>query len=72
MLKCRTVISSHLSPVRAFEKMLKKAFAAPLLSRKNDPGPRPHSWHPSKLTEEEPPDREATTAPVWQPKHEAR
>ncbi|XP_030602096.1 protein Shroom2-like isoform X2 [Archocentrus centrarchus] len=39
---------------------------------KNDPGLRPHSWHTSKLTEEEPPEREATTAPVWQPKHEAR
>ncbi|KAG8004539.1 Protein Shroom2 [Nibea albiflora] len=42
--------------------------------RKNDPGSRPHSWHSSKLTEEEsaPAKREATPAPVWQPKHEAR
>ncbi|XP_045908612.1 protein Shroom2-like isoform X2 [Micropterus dolomieu] len=41
---------------------------------KNDPGSRPHSWHSSKLTEEEsePARREATPAPVWQPKHEAR
>ncbi|XP_047432738.1 protein Shroom2-like isoform X1 [Mugil cephalus] len=37
--------------------------------RKNDPGSRPHSWHSSKLTEEE---SEATPAPVWQSKHEAR
>ncbi|XP_039907237.1 protein Shroom2-like isoform X3 [Simochromis diagramma] len=41
-------------------------------SWKNDPGSRPHSWYASKLTEEEPPEREATQAPVWQPKHEAR
>nr|XP_043908658.1 protein Shroom2-like isoform X3 [Solea senegalensis] len=42
--------------------------------RKNDPGSRPHSWHSSKLTEveSEPVGREATPAPVWQPKHEAR
>ncbi|XP_023285629.1 protein Shroom2-like isoform X1 [Seriola lalandi dorsalis] len=42
--------------------------------RKNDPGSRPHTWHSSKLTEEEsePAGREATAAPVWQPKHEAR
>uniref|UniRef100_A0A4W6ESW1 Shroom family member 2 n=1 Tax=Lates calcarifer TaxID=8187 RepID=A0A4W6ESW1_LATCA len=35
---------------------------------------RPHSWHSSKLTEEEsePAGREAAPAPVWQPKHEAR
>uniref|UniRef100_A0A8P4GDU0 Protein Shroom2 n=1 Tax=Dicentrarchus labrax TaxID=13489 RepID=A0A8P4GDU0_DICLA len=41
---------------------------------KNDPGSRPHSWHSSKLTEEEsePAKREATPASVWQPKHEAR
>ncbi|XP_037617337.1 protein Shroom2 isoform X2 [Sebastes umbrosus] len=41
---------------------------------KNDSGSRPHSWHSSKLTEEEsePAGREATPAPVWQPKHEAR
>ncbi|XP_071320480.1 protein Shroom2-like isoform X2 [Trachinotus anak] len=41
---------------------------------KNDPRSRPHSWHSSKLTEEEsePAGREATLAPVWQPKHEAR
>ncbi|XP_042337859.1 protein Shroom2-like, partial [Plectropomus leopardus] len=42
--------------------------------RKNDPGSRPHSWHSSKLTEEEsePAGREVAPAPVWQPKHEAR
>ncbi|XP_070850111.1 protein Shroom2-like isoform X1 [Chaetodon trifascialis] len=41
---------------------------------KNDPGSRPHTWHSSKLTEEEsePAKREATPAPVWQTKHEAR
>ncbi|XP_039997740.1 protein Shroom2-like isoform X2 [Xiphias gladius] len=46
----------------------------PTSSRKNDPGSRPHSWHSSKLTEEEsgPAGREATPAPVWQPNHEAR
>ncbi|KAF0045788.1 hypothetical protein F2P81_002317 [Scophthalmus maximus] len=40
---------------------------------KNDPGSRPHSWHSSKLTEEEsePAGRDVTPAPVWQPKHEA-
>nr|XP_019963391.1 PREDICTED: protein Shroom2-like isoform X2 [Paralichthys olivaceus] len=45
-----------------------------VVRRKNDPGSRPHSWHSSKLTEEEtePAGREATPAPVWQPKHEAR
>ncbi|KAM7375508.1 hypothetical protein PAMA_014563 [Pampus argenteus] len=41
---------------------------------KNDPNSRPHTWHTSKLTEEEsdPPGRAAPPAPVWQPKHEAR
>ncbi|XP_069020291.1 protein Shroom2-like [Embiotoca jacksoni] len=41
---------------------------------KNDPSSRPHSWHSSKLTEEEPEPaaRDATPAPVWQPKHEAK
>ncbi|XP_044200558.1 protein Shroom2-like isoform X1 [Thunnus albacares] len=45
-----------------------------VVRRKNDPSSRPHSWHTSKLTEEEsePPGKEATPAPVWQPKHEAR
>ncbi|XP_062236905.1 protein Shroom2-like [Platichthys flesus] len=45
-----------------------------VVRRKNDPGSRPHSWHSSKLTEEEtePAGREATSAPVRQPKHEAR
>ncbi|XP_071379179.1 LOW QUALITY PROTEIN: protein Shroom2-like [Centroberyx affinis] len=45
-----------------------------VVRRKNDPVSRPHSWHSSKLTEEEsePAGREATPAPVWQPKHEAR
>ncbi|KAM4560373.1 protein Shroom2-like isoform 2-T2 [Odontesthes bonariensis] len=41
---------------------------------KNDPESRPHSWHSSKLTEEES-ERAgcgATPAPVWQPKDEAR
>nr|XP_046238043.1 protein Shroom2-like isoform X2 [Scatophagus argus] len=41
---------------------------------KNDPGSRPHSWHSSKLTEEESEStkREATPAAVWQPQHEAK
>lgn len=45
-----------------------------LCCRKNDPVSRPHSWHSSKLTEEEPESakREANPAAVWQPKHEAR
>ncbi|KAM7365770.1 hypothetical protein PAMP_016681 [Pampus punctatissimus] len=45
-----------------------------VVRRKNDPSSRPHTWHTSKLTEEEsdPPGREAPPAPVWQPKHEAR
>ncbi|KAL7369545.1 hypothetical protein ABVT39_001763 [Epinephelus coioides] len=45
-----------------------------VVRRKNDPGSRPHSWHSSKLTEEESERarREAAPAPVWQPKHEAR
>ncbi|XP_035496246.2 protein Shroom2-like isoform X1 [Scophthalmus maximus] len=45
-----------------------------VVRRKNDPGSRPHSWHSSKLTEEEiePAGRDVTPAPVWQPKHEAR
>ncbi|XP_047211839.1 protein Shroom2-like isoform X3 [Girardinichthys multiradiatus] len=45
-----------------------------VVRRKNDPGLRPHSWHSSKLTEEEsePAGSRATPAPVWQPKHEAR
>ncbi|XP_072231508.1 protein Shroom2-like [Leuresthes tenuis] len=41
---------------------------------KNDPESRPHSWHSSKLTEEES-ERAgcgASAAPVWQPKNEAR
>lgn len=51
-----------------------KCFIASLPCRKNDLGSRPHSWHSSKLTEEEsePTVREAPPAPVWQPKHEAR
>ncbi|CAN9498167.1 unnamed protein product [Ophioblennius macclurei] len=45
-----------------------------VVRRKNDPGSRPHSWHSSKLTEEEPDParKEASPAPVWQPKHEAK
>nr|XP_057907624.1 protein Shroom2-like isoform X3 [Doryrhamphus excisus] len=41
--------------------------------RKNDSSSRPHSWHSSKLKEEESecPGRESTSVPVWQPK-EAR
>ncbi|TMS11564.1 Protein Shroom2 [Larimichthys crocea] len=51
-----------------------KTLTLVVVRRKNDPGSRPHSWHSSKLTEEEsaPAKREATPAPVWQPKHEAR
>ncbi|TNN84584.1 Protein Shroom2 [Liparis tanakae] len=42
--------------------------------RKSDPDSRPHSWHSSKLTEEEaePARRDGALAPIWQPKHEAR
>ncbi|CAJ1087646.1 protein Shroom2-like isoform X1 [Xyrichtys novacula] len=45
-----------------------------VVQRKNDPGSRPHSWHSSKLTEEEsePARKEAAPAAVWQSKHEAR
>ncbi|XP_023817569.1 protein Shroom2 isoform X3 [Oryzias latipes] len=41
---------------------------------KNEAVSRPHSWHSSKLTEEEsePARSEANPAPIWQPKHEAR
>uniref|UniRef100_A0A096MF15 Shroom family member 2 n=1 Tax=Poecilia formosa TaxID=48698 RepID=A0A096MF15_POEFO len=44
-----------------------------LLCRKHEPGVRPHSWHSSKLTEEEsePAGSRAATAPLWQPQHEA-
>ncbi|XP_031707973.1 protein Shroom2 isoform X3 [Anarrhichthys ocellatus] len=45
-----------------------------VVRRKNDPNSRPHSWHSSKLTEEEfeAARRDAATAPAWQPEHEAR
>ncbi|XP_077958965.1 protein Shroom2-like isoform X2 [Gasterosteus aculeatus] len=45
-----------------------------LVRRKNDPNSRPHSWHASKLTEEESEAavRDAAAARVWQPKHDAR
>nr|XP_029135958.1 protein Shroom2-like isoform X4 [Labrus bergylta] len=44
-----------------------------VVRRKNDPGSLPQSWHSSKLTEEESEQaRKDATAPVWQPKHEAR
>ncbi|XP_040887876.1 protein Shroom2-like [Toxotes jaculatrix] len=55
-------------------KILRSSMRKNRFKGKNDPGSRPHSWHSSKLTEEEsePAGREATPAPVWQPKHEAR
>uniref|UniRef100_A0A3Q1GIZ7 Shroom family member 2 n=2 Tax=Acanthochromis polyacanthus TaxID=80966 RepID=A0A3Q1GIZ7_9TELE len=55
-------------------KILRSSMRKNRFKGKNDPGLRPHSWHSSKLTEEdsEPAGREATPAPVWQPKHEAR
>ncbi|KAM9835989.1 protein Shroom2-like [Aulostomus maculatus] len=45
-----------------------------VVRRKNEPSWRPHSWHSSKLTEEdsETTKGEVTSALVWQPKHEAR
>ncbi|KAM3850735.1 protein Shroom2-like [Diretmus argenteus] len=43
-----------------------------VVRRKNEPVSRPHSWHSSKLTEEEPAGTEATTPLVRQPQHEAR
>ncbi|KAK2917293.1 hypothetical protein Q8A73_004039 [Channa argus] len=45
-----------------------------VVRRKNDPDSRPHSWHSSKLTEEEsePISRDAVPVTVWKPKHEAR
>ncbi|GAA6224593.1 protein Shroom2 isoform X1 [Lates japonicus] len=55
-------------------KILRSSMRKNRFKGKNDPGSRPHSWHSSKLTEEEsePAGREAAPAPVWQPKHEAR
>uniref|UniRef100_UPI0037E84C7B protein Shroom2-like n=1 Tax=Semicossyphus pulcher TaxID=241346 RepID=UPI0037E84C7B len=55
-------------------KILRSSMRKNRFKGKNDPGSRPHSWHSSKLTEEESElaRREATPAPVWQPKHEAR
>ncbi|KAJ0009534.1 hypothetical protein NQD34_001236 [Periophthalmus magnuspinnatus] len=42
-----------------------------VLRRKHGSGSRPHSWHSSKLTEEETSGKQAS-APVWQLKHDAR
>ncbi|XP_031148093.1 protein Shroom2-like isoform X2 [Sander lucioperca] len=55
-------------------KILRSSMRKNRFKGKNDPGGRPQSWHSSKLTEEEsePARREATSAPVWQPKHEAK
>ncbi|XP_062270900.1 protein Shroom2-like [Scomber scombrus] len=76
------VVSPHTMPsetevhvARSFlTKILRSSMRKNRFKGKNDPSSRPHSWHTSKLTEEEsePPGKEATTAPVWQPKHEAR
>ncbi|KAM4601674.1 LOW QUALITY PROTEIN: protein Shroom2-like [Polymixia lowei] len=45
-----------------------------VVRRKNETVLRPHSWHSSKLTEEEPEPKRSEIPPasVWQPKHEAR
>ncbi|XP_032362201.1 protein Shroom2 isoform X1 [Etheostoma spectabile] len=55
-------------------KILRSSMRKNRFKGKNDPGGRPHSWHSSKLTEEESESarREATSAPVWQPKHEEK
>ncbi|XP_035984258.1 protein Shroom2 isoform X2 [Fundulus heteroclitus] len=55
-------------------KILRSSMRKNRFRGKNDPGLRPHSWHSSKLTEEEsePAGSEATPATVWQQKHEAR
>ncbi|XP_017290058.1 protein Shroom2 isoform X2 [Kryptolebias marmoratus] len=55
-------------------KILRSSMRKNRFRGKHDPGVRPHSWHASKLTDEEsqPAGREATPAPQWQPKHEAR
>ncbi|XP_074520478.1 protein Shroom2-like isoform X2 [Halichoeres trimaculatus] len=66
---------SEVHVARSFlTKILRSSMRKNRLKGKNDPGSRPHSWHSSKLTEEEsePARKEATPAPVWQPKHEAR
>nr|XP_015813492.2 protein Shroom2 isoform X1 [Nothobranchius furzeri] len=55
-------------------KILRSSMRKNRFRGKNDPGFRPHSWHSSKLTEDEsePAGSEAAPAPVWQDKHEAR
>ncbi|XP_027867501.1 protein Shroom2-like, partial [Xiphophorus couchianus] len=55
-------------------KILRSSMRKNRFRGKNDPGVRPHSWHSSKLTEEEsePAGSQAAAAPLWQPKHEAR
>ncbi|XP_008394401.1 protein Shroom2-like isoform X2 [Poecilia reticulata] len=55
-------------------KILRSSMRKNRFKGKHDPGVRPHSWHSSKLTEEEsePAGSRAATAPLWQPQHEAR
>ncbi|XP_043966423.1 protein Shroom2-like [Gambusia affinis] len=55
-------------------KILRSSMRKNRFRGKNDAGVRPHSWHSSKLTEEEsePAGSQAAAAPLWQPKHEAR
>ncbi|XP_034720578.1 protein Shroom2-like isoform X2 [Etheostoma cragini] len=56
-------------------KILRSSMRKNRFKGKNDPGGRPHSWHASKLTEQESESarRKATSANlVWQPKHEEK
>ncbi|XP_059184249.1 protein Shroom2 [Centropristis striata] len=76
VVSARTMPSeSEVHVARSFlTKILRSSMRKNRFKGKNDPGSRPHSWHSSKLTEEEsgPAGQGATPAPVWQPKHEAR
>ncbi|KAK5847487.1 hypothetical protein PBY51_016609 [Eleginops maclovinus] len=66
---------SEVHVARSFlTKILRSSMRKSRFKGKNDPGSRPQSWHSSKLTDVEPQSggREDSTAPVWQPNHEAR
>ncbi|XP_024144822.1 protein Shroom2 isoform X2 [Oryzias melastigma] len=66
---------SEVHVARSFlTKILRSSMRRNRFRGKDEAVSRPHSWHSSKLTEEdsEPARSEANPAPVWQPKHEAR
>ncbi|XP_072291335.1 protein Shroom2-like [Eucyclogobius newberryi] len=63
---------SEVHVARSFlTKILRSSMRRNRFKGKHASGSRPHSWHSSKLTEEETSGKQAS-APVWQLKHDAR